>query len=783
LTRHSALTRYLVTVTAFGLTISSLLGLLPHNSRTFPLDMENPWLPSSFSFTKSHPSPGHVRNAARRSRNAFIPVMAYATYLIMRLRHVAQENGWYEDRWARQLEEMEQFPPAWIQEVCLSQIVDMDTPRNGVFVRLSSCQFLKDVRTFINFGMPVWFVWDPMQQNTPHEWVNLIRPTTEELTNISMLTADTPMDISSAWGNPNPPTETVSASKPRKRNGAGQYKDETWQEFFACRAESNKKLFDNETLKRRAKREQREKDAEKKNFPGKKGARVFEWEESETRTGVLIRVPVSRASVEDIWDNYRASQKCYDGFCDEWDLCNEFDPTPRNYGPPTDEFDKDNDNWDAPAVTGQTFDNGLDALGPNKIVKDLRQQTGLLLENPGAQDEIAFDTVERMAALRFGFCRDGHAVSAGSSMVNPSSDSSTWKKTAKLLFVSVSEVDNVQKPLQEELIAFTQDVINSDGSLAKLHTRMHDLHFNSMAVSPRQRNMNFDIQVLTQQLYTEEPASQGSTSRARRSLTETTIYVLRPRIHSMPWLVAVLDPVAALQWLRLGRESIWDGCCHFMACGIPFQTITLEPPAQLNMSRMHIHDLGWRKSTRALNSVDYLTYEGKVVDLIKSNSRARAAVMRGGIVWRLVMHHLGLDDAVDAVMAGPTGDFVQCVYTTGTVGGTSQEWWDDQLTEDEECLICGVYKMYYGDDERPESIEYASWWPRASVWDLSSMNCGFWSSFAETWFRVRLQKIKENQASIQNQLKWRKALQLMRPSRTLMENNKKLAESYIGGSI
>ncbi|THH01353.1 hypothetical protein EW145_g6937 [Phellinidium pouzarii] len=363
------------------------------------------------------------------------------------------------------------------------------------------------------------------------------------------------------------------------------------------------------------------------------------------------------------------NQKRYDGFRNEWDLCNEFDPTPRNYGPPTDEFDKDDDNWDAPAVTGQTFDNGLDALGPNEIVKDLCQQTGLLLENPSAQDELAFDTVERMAALRFGFCRDGHAVSAGSSTVNPSSDSSTWKKTAKLLFVSVSEVDNVQKPLQEELIAFTQDVINSDGSLAKLHTRMHDLHFNSMAVSPRQRNMNFDIQVLTQRLYTEEPASQGSTSRARRSLTETTIYVLRPRIHSVPWLVAVLDPVAALQWLRLGCESIWDGCCHFMARGIPFQTITLEPPAQLNMSRMRIHDLGWRKSTRALNSVDYLTYEGKVVDLIKSNSRARAAVMRGGIVWRLVMHHLGLDDAVDAVMVGPTGDFVQCVYTTGTVGG------------------------------------------------------------------------------------------------------------------
>ncbi|THH03483.1 hypothetical protein EW145_g6215, partial [Phellinidium pouzarii] len=72
--------------------------------------------------------------------------------------------------------------------------------------------------------------------------------------------------------------------------------------------------------------------------------------------------------------------------------------------------------------------------------------------------------------------------------------------------------------------------------------------------------------------------------------------------------------------------------------------------------------------------------------------------MAGGIVWRLAMYHLGLDDAIDTVMTGPAGDFIWPVYTTNTVDGAAptrnQTWWDDRLTEEEERLVCGVYKMY-----------------------------------------------------------------------------------------
>ncbi|THH03249.1 hypothetical protein EW145_g6410 [Phellinidium pouzarii] len=414
----------------------------------------------------------------------------------MRLRHVAQGNGWEVDSWSRQLQESDKLPPAWINEVLVSDIANMETARMGVFVRLLSCQFLRDVRTFIMFGMPVWFVWDSTQQNTPHDWADLIRPTTQELTNTSVRDSGSLMDTSGDWGEVNAAVEDASSNKPklRTRNEAAQ---------------SNKKRLENETPERRIQRERREKAAEEKQVPGKRGARVYEWLESETSAGVLVRMAVSRASVEDTWDNYRVSQKCYDGFHDEWDLCDGFDPAPRNYGPPTDEFDKDDDNWDVPAVTGQAFINGLDALGPNDLVEDLLQQGGPP-GNDGTHKGLQFDAPERMAKLRLGFNSDGYG----------------GRPAANL----------------------PPDIINSNGSLARLRNRFHDLHPTSLALAPSLWNQNFVINVLKQRVETEDPAN-----RTRMIVVDTFIYVLRPKVRGVPWLVAVLDPVAALEWLRLGR--------------------------------------------------------------------------------------------------------------------------------------------------------------------------------------------------------------------------------------
>ncbi|KAI5114897.1 hypothetical protein M0805_008805 [Coniferiporia weirii] len=150
------------------------------------------------------------------------------------------------------------------------------------------------------------------------------------------------------------------------------------------------------------------------------------------------------------------------------------------------------------------------------------------------------------------------------------------------------------------------------------------------------------------------------------------------------------------------------------------------PPKKMDKAgeEKRIVDLGWRDKTHDLNSVDYFSYERMVFDFIQNNSHVWATIMK-----------------VDAVLTGLMGDHLVLVYEMRAVGEKCQEWWDDALTEEEEDLICSIYKMYTGN-----GLQYklASWWPWSNVWDHSSMNLGFWSPSTEIWFANWLEKIQNN---------------------------------------
>ena len=83
--------------------------------------------------------------------------------------------------------------------------------------------------------------------------------------------------------------------------------------------------MENEMEAQRRTRQQQEAQAAKQGAPGKRGAKVYHWEESET-TAIRTRTLVPRSQVNDIWGNYGSKQRRYDGIRDEWDICTEFDP-------------------------------------------------------------------------------------------------------------------------------------------------------------------------------------------------------------------------------------------------------------------------------------------------------------------------------------------------------------------------------------------------------------------------------------------------------------------------
>ncbi|KAF8184603.1 hypothetical protein K438DRAFT_1598341, partial [Mycena galopus ATCC 62051] len=92
--------------------------------------------------------------------------------------------------------------------------------------------------------------------------------------------------------------------------------------FFARRQQKNEATEARETPQERKSREQRAANAARGKVPGLKGARVYVWEKS---SGHFIRTAGGRTRYEDLWEEYGPSQRKYDSFHNEWDLCEAFD--------------------------------------------------------------------------------------------------------------------------------------------------------------------------------------------------------------------------------------------------------------------------------------------------------------------------------------------------------------------------------------------------------------------------------------------------------------------------
>ncbi|KAG2751383.1 hypothetical protein P692DRAFT_20727476 [Suillus brevipes Sb2] len=113
-----------------------------------------------------------------------------------------------------------------------------------------------------------------------------------------------------------------------------------------------------------------------------------------------------------------------------------------------------------------------------------------------------------------------------------------------------------------------------------------------------------------------------------------------------------------------------------------------------------------------------------------NEDRARAALLRGGILWRLALHSLSFNSLPSALIglsrnAVPFGQML-------TINDITH--FDDDLSEEEVDFICGTYYVY---------TKKLSWWPRPLAWAGSGLDVGFWSERCESWFQTRLENIRQ----------------------------------------
>ena len=155
------------------------------------------------------------------------------------------------------------------------------------------------------------------------------------------------------------------------------------------------------------------------------------------------------------------------------------------------------------------------------------------------------------------------------------------------------------------------------------------------------------------------------------------------------WTLVVQDPITVLEIVRRNLGPNMESVVNFLVhSGIPFNTViasnTYPHPPRLRLSPPI--GLGMRLRNFSPDPEEYRLYE-KARDDFLCGSFGRAALLKGGVIWRLAKEVVPISE----VFNGPTQlakDFGQLVLTTD-----GDDMIDDDFSEEQLDLISGLYRI------------------------------------------------------------------------------------------
>ena len=180
-----------------------------------------------------------------------------------------------------------------------------------------------------------------------------------------------------------------------------------------------------------------------------------------------------------------------------------------------------------------------------------------------------------------------------------------------------------------------------------------------------------------QKMYTVQYSTDPPSTRWMLLVNAVTlVYLLRTR--------TATDSNAAVQQL------IMAGCA--------FHTIQHASSGRKHLQKEYNPMPIYRPSTHRPTNAEYTTQWMGILDLLQL-PHARAALMKGGIIWRIVMEMLGQNknlwnSMVEQVCNGPSASPPQ--QYTMSLTGINGTYVDDDLSVQELDLISGVVKVYTG---------------------------------------------------------------------------------------
>ncbi|KAG1769976.1 hypothetical protein EV702DRAFT_1202643 [Suillus placidus] len=387
-------------------------------------------------------------------------------------------------------------------------------------------------------------------------------------------------------------------------------------------------------------------------IPGKSSTVVvFKWQPNYDFGGFLERVRLTKAEVLTSWMSYNQSTRVYDSFRNEWDLCDALDPTSVPDG------DWEEDNFPPASALAPSEPTAPPPPPPlSSFLRDIETYFGQYEVAPSAQYT---RSVER------------------STTFDDWTRKTQWAHLCKLVGDDPMNIVSIPEAQKHVITCFIGYLVTLPQSqLSDIPPDLWDLGPN-----PSLSTSNAHIRVS----YVQQPKQR--------------FYIIEPRLSFslVPWKLAVSDAITAVMCLRRDWGSdILTIARNLLEKGIAIKTLlpmSVSPRARRPLTELHTYSLGhvYPPNNNKLPRfrpvyADYIVYEQHHHEFM-NQPRARAALLHGGLVWRLALHSLGFD-VLPSVLDGISREAVPFGLMLDV---NSQTYFDDELSEEEVDFMCGTY--------------------------------------------------------------------------------------------
>lgn len=434
-------------------------------------------------------------------------------------------------------------------------------------------------------------------------------------------------------------------------------KTKPWLPFFQAREARNSEKAVKETPEARERRLNRERK------PPQKKVEVYVWDWSDEDPLQLVRIRVTtNKERKDALESRSLSKSIYNSWSNEWDLCDYF-------GESDDDDDDEQDGFgdSEPGDNEAAHAAYIDERSQGPLFSSYEPVVSVHDADPFDNDdpnpsEVAssFDILDYLAT-HYGFVRP--LLQQSSKLVNIEA----WNNCMKALGRVAGSNNPLVPNFHESIIDFVKALHSSKGP----------------------NSDNFDA----------FPDNRVTIKSDRLFDTITYFdhfFVVQPRaFQSSSWSIALYDLPRALFVYRLLLKDTHTptSLAHILLNeGIAFRTVLPLADVYLKSSLSDIVTLvPIRLSNYVFKPSDYEVYVHQRA-MVLSSPRGRTALLRGGIVGRLAREHLSIDSAC----LGPSLSVIIHRIGFNITDKRGVKYWDDDLTENEINVICGLHHCYTG---------------------------------------------------------------------------------------